>query len=229
VNSYADSQPSVSIAVRTARIAEEKGLVGYWPLDDGQGDVARDPIDTLAKGAVEGEYTWIRANGIGETALELHGSGNAPSQVVVSDNAKMRFSGLQSFTWSIDVDPTTPIRRAESILSKARLSSAWIDLGIDSGGKWSLAGPLGALLGSVATEGRHMLIAVQDAKTGTRYLYVDGNLAATGPSQAADGAGDLWIGGSEQGGDGFKGRVSLVRVYARALSASDVSALSHAP
>ena len=55
-------------------------------------------------------------------------------------------------------------------------------------------------------------------------LYVNGNVvasrAATGSIQTNDKP--LWIGGSEQFGEFFQGRIDEVRVYNRALSQSEI-------
>jgi hypothetical protein len=227
-NSFADSKSSRSISVTTAQLILPDGLIGYWPLDDGQGNVARDPIAGAPPGTVVGEFTWLPESAGTGSVLSLHGTGNAPSQVVVPDEPAFRFSATQSFTWCATVSPITPVSRSQTIIAKARRTQGWASVGIDSTGVWSFGGPSGAILGGTVTEGAHVVAAVQDGVSGTRSLYVDGKLVATGPAQAADGIGDLWIGASERGGDGFKGDVNGVRIYARALTAEDITALDQA-
>jgi putative heme-binding domain-containing protein len=59
---------------------------------------------------------------------------------------------------------------------------------------------------------------------------VDGcHVANAGGSVAADGAGELWIGGSPSVSEFFRGGVNEVRIYRRSLSAAEVSHLSEHP
>lgn len=63
-----------------------------------------------------------------------------------------------------------------------------------------------------------------------RFLFVDGYLDAYSPSTvAADGTGDLWIGGAASVEEFFGGGINEVRIYRRALSAAEVSHLSEHP
>ncbi len=64
---------------------------------------------------------------------------------------------------------------------------------------------------------------VQDGVAGTRSLYVNGTLAATGIAQAANGAGDLWLGQQNlllTQPDSFPGYLDEIRIYNTALSAT---------
>ena len=60
----------------------------------------------------------------------------------------------------------------------------------------------------------------------SRSLYVDGVLAGTTASQDGNGGGELWVGNDKGVGEFINGTVDDVRVYGRALSPTEIQALT---
>jgi hypothetical protein len=58
---------------------------------------------------------------------------------------------------------------------------------------------------------------------------VNGALCATGAADDGSGAGDLWIGGAKSTREFLEGTVGEVRIYRRALDASEVANLALNP
>jgi hypothetical protein len=76
----------------------------------------------------------------------------------------------------------------------------------------------------------HHLAAVRTRATGVMQVFVDGRLEATGTgsTRALTRPTQLTLGGSAAGGHRLKGSLADVRVFAKALTETDISALSHA-
>jgi hypothetical protein len=228
LNSRGESKASRAVSVTTSDLPVSDGLVGYWPLDDGDGMSVRTPVKNASPGRLVGEVAWTAAPSGPKSVLSLHGVGNAPSRVDISDSPSLQFKATDSFTLTFWASPIAPVSRTEVILSKARLSAAWLEVGMTPDGKWSFAGPSGAITGGLVTAGWHLVTAEQDGTANQRRLYVDAQLIGTGPAQAADGAGDLWLGGSPTGGISCSGQLADVRVYNRSLTPRDLATLSAA-
>ncbi len=114
------------------------------------------------------------------------------------------------------------------LVNKSRDRKPWYGLWIDPEGRWVMGGTEANVAGSKATPGWHHLCMTQDKSE--RFLFVDGYLDAYSPSTvAADGTGDLWIGGAASVEEFFGGGINEVRIYRRALSAAEVSHLSEHP
>src|SRR5260370_27727712 len=97
---------------------------------------------------------------------------------------------------------------------------------------WVIGGTTGEMVGPAATQGVWTHVAaVQDGVAGTRSLYVNGALAASGAAQAADGAGDLVMGQSAATGGalGYQGIIDEVRLYNLALPPAGITALLGPP
>ena len=114
------------------------------------------------------------------------------------------------------------------MINKSRAEGKWYGLWIDPAGNWLMGHEKANVSGTRAKGGWHHVCMTLDR--GERFLFVDGHLAAyeTG-SVAADGAGELWIGGAPSVKEFFRGGINEVRIYRRALSAGEVSHLAEHP
>ena len=103
---------------------------------------------------------------------------------------------------------------------------------INSANQWVFRGTNGDVVGPAVTQSAWTHVAVvQNGPTNTRSIYINGVLAATGPAQAADGAGQFWMGQQNVSGtpDSFPGLIDEVRIYNIALGASDITNLMGPP
>ncbi|HVE41358.1 MAG TPA: LamG domain-containing protein, partial [Planctomycetota bacterium] len=70
--------------------------------------------------------------------------------------------------------------------------------------------------------------AVQEGGA-SRKLYVNGGLCASGTAEDGSGTGDLWLGGAKSTREYLNGQIGEVRIYRRALDASEVVYLAGNP
>jgi hypothetical protein len=233
-NTAGDSADSnTATATTPAAPNPDPTLVGHWPFDEGAGTTTADVSGNKDNGTIIGEVTWI-AGQVGPNALSFHGIGNQNPHVDVPDNAALDFGANQSFSVAAWVDPYALAGKWEGLIAKSRDIAPIYGIWIDPNNNWVIGGSSSApgggnIVGSAATVGWHYVVAVQDGVAGTRTLYVDGSAVATGPAEAANGTGDLWIGGANSlDSEYFNGAIDDVRIYNRALSISDIQALAPA-
>ena len=98
---------------------------------------------------------------------------------------------------------------------------------LTASGKWVFGGGSN-LTGCPAIEGWQHVCAVQEGG-GARKLYVNGALTGKGVAEDGSGSGDLWIGGAKSVPENLEGVVGEIRIYRRALDASEVSFLVQNP
>ena len=217
-NSAGNSAPS-NVADASTTQASTSQFAAAWTLDEGTGVIAGDASGHGHDGTLSGEITWI-AGKVGPSALSFHTVG-ATSHVTVPDAADLRFTAAQSFSLTAWVNVFALPGQWSGIVTKSRDAGPWYGLWIDPSNRW-VAGGWTNLIGSAATTGWHHLALVQDGAAGTRRLYVDGVLAASGAAQAGDGHGELWMGGAKSVNEYFNGALDEVRIYNRALPAGEV-------
>ena len=226
-NTAGDSSPATTNAVTTPPpVAVDPSLTGWWKFEEGTGPTTADATPDGHGGALTGEVTWI-AGKVGTTALGFHGTGQIASYVDVADAPDLRFTASQSFTLGAWVNPSTPPGKLVGVITKAADSAAGFGIYETADGLWQFSGPAGSITGPAAVTGWHYLAAVQDGAANTRTFYVDGTAVGAGPAQDASGAGDLYFGGSEGTTDQYwPGALDDIRLYSRALSAAEVTAIS---
>jgi hypothetical protein len=206
------------------------GLVGYWKLDETGGNSAADSSGYGSTGQIASfpgfPTTGLPPLGFTDAAsLSFSGAGQG---LTVPHTALLSFTAAQSYTLSAWVNATNlTLASAQAVVVKARNTTNYYGIYMSAAPtpKW-VAGANGAnVTGSVVAAGWHHLAVVQDGPGNRRDIYVDG--VSTGNGAAADGSGvgDLWIGRSSAG-ETFTGGVDDVRVYNRALSTSELRALS---
>src|SRR5450631_1040732 len=206
------------------------GLVGYWKLDETGGNFAADSSGYGSTGQITSfpafPTTGLPPLGFTDAAsLSFSAVGQG---VTVPHSARLSFTAAQSYTLSAWVNATNLTSvSAQGVVVKARNASAYYGIYVSASPspQW-VAGANGAnITGSAVTAGWHHVAIVQDGPGNGRTLYVDGVSTGTGPAADGSGVGDLWIGRSSSG-ETFTGGVDDVRLYNRALSASELRSLS---
>ena len=228
VNSAGASAYTNVASATTLGAGPNTGLAGYWKLDEGSGTMVADSSGHGDTGTINGEVTWITGQNTNfGTALGFHGVGQAIANVTIPDASQLRFSATQSFTVSAWASPNTTGTTWADILVKSRDQPPYYGLGVDQNNRWVFFGPTAYVEGPVVTLGWHLITGVQDGVAGTRSLYVDGVLAASGAAQAGDGAGALWFANGASVSQPFNGSIDDVRIYNRALSSAEVQTLAN--
>ncbi len=224
-NATGNSTSSNIASATTFPLFTPTGLVAYLSLDDGPVAQVADSTGNGHSGTVNGETTYT-GSGFINGAFLFHGTGFATSNIVVPNAASLQFSATQSFSISAWVNPSNVHGVEQAILAKSADQGNGYGIYLNAGNHWVFRGPSGDLVGPAATQGVWTEVtAVQNGPAGTRSLYVNGTLTASGAAQPADGAGDLWIGQRNLASapDSFPGTIDEVRVYNIPLTPAGVS------
>ena len=199
----------------TASVAPE-GLVAHWRFDEGEGEVLHDHSGNDNHGAITGA-TWV-ANGTGH-ALELDGVDDA---VDCGANASLDLrEHVSMLAWML---PDPPAKGEPGVMGK-KYSAHVITLYDDKVYTYISGGGNNAYF--QIPSGRWVHVgSTYDGRT--LKLYVDGELASERQlDKPVAPGGHFWLGRS----DGeprytqdahFKGRLTELRVYSRALTRNEV-------
>jgi hypothetical protein len=202
------------------------GTHGY-PADEGTGSTVADSVGD-ADLTLAGNAGWT--DGVGPTgasgkALKLNGAGSADSAATVVDT-----TGNFSVSAWVKLDATGG-GFSTAVSQDGDQASAFF-LQYDGGANKFAFSTVGgrAYATDVAKAGQwYHLVGVRDAAAGTYTLYLDGQKQGVVGQCIGDGSkGPLAIGRAQFGGrqvDFLKGAVDEVRVFDRALSADEVTAL----
>jgi hypothetical protein len=222
----------VRIYNRTLSAAEirqlaSNSLLGSWKFDERSGTTTADASGNGDAGTLVGGVSWT-ADQFGGSAVQFAGTG---SHVDIPDpGGLLAFTAAQSFTLAAWVDVTALPGQWQGIVTKSMGQGPAYGLWLDPDNRWVADASIQPLVGPVATPGWHQVTLVQDAAANQCLLYVDGVLAGTAPqTEAANGPGDLWIGGAETVSQSFTGAVDDVRVYSQALAEAEVQQLANGP
>ena len=230
-NTNGSSAPSNLANATTFPVFTQTGLVAYWSMDSlGANNAVADVTNNGHDGTANGEVVFTQGGFI-NGAFSFHGT-TVDANVSVVNAPSMQFAVNQSFTVSAWTKPANLNGTDQPIIAKSATQGNQYGIYINSANNWVFRGPNGDLAGPAAAQGVWTHVAgVQDGAAGTRSLYVNGVLAATGAAQAADGAGDLIIGQSSAAGGalGYEGLIDEVRLYNAALPPSGVTTLLGAP
>jgi len=223
-NSFATNKASATTFPPYAPL----GLVAYWNLDDGPVQTISDATGNGHSATVNGEVTYVEQGYI-NGAFQFHGTGFATSNISVPNSPSLQFAANQSFSVTAWVDPQNIHGVEQAIIAKSADQGNEYGIYINANNQWVGRGSGGDIVGPTAIQDTWAHVAlVQDGVAGTRTLYVNAVPVATGPAQAANGAGALWMGQQNQlltQPDSFPGYIDDVRVYNRALSATDIAGL----
>jgi chitodextrinase len=214
----------VSAAAQTS--PPTSGLLGYWNFDEDTGIVADDSSGNGYNGTVNGA-TWV--TGYINYALKFNGTTND----VVTPNIPLQNAFSISVWVNPALTPQTPFGRiAETeynhgfYLGLSASGSAYqfiVNGGAGATGTCDSA--YGCTLGGTVTSGWHLVTATYNGTNAI--LYVDGMQVATETFTApANESLPLYIGRYYAGnGYGWNGAIDEVRLYSRALSSAEVSAI----
>ncbi|HWD94307.1 MAG TPA: LamG-like jellyroll fold domain-containing protein [Verrucomicrobiae bacterium] len=221
----ASNSPNVWLATRvkvsgTPWVINQPAAIHEWRFEDNANDTAGTANGTAINGPVY-------AAGIeGAAALTFDG---ASQYVNVPNVANLQFTSAQSFTISAWVKLNSLPNAAASIVAKDPAAGAWYGLGISAANQWSFTGATNIVSPTAADIGQwHLIAGVQDGAAGTRKLYVDGLLMASGAAQNGSGTGALRI-AALPGTTPIQfldGAVDDVRIYNQALAPTDISMLA---
>jgi putative membrane-bound dehydrogenase-like protein len=162
---------------------------------------------------------------LGRSGLKFDGVDDC---LVIPHAADLAFKAADSFTISAWVHlKEVPQDGWRGVVTKSRDAKPWYGLWIEAEGHWVFGGGRN-LMGSGALTGWQHVCAVQEGGAG-RKLYLNGGLGASGAAEDGSGTGDLWIGGAKTTQEYLNGTLGEVRIYRRALDASEVLYLAQNP
>jgi len=222
----------------------EGGLVGWWKLDDASSGTSTTAVDSSGNnnnGTTQNSPTWTSSGKVGN-ALTLNGT---TQWVRVPDSATLRISSSWTVSSWVKLSALPGSNDYSAIVTKsdsdnatnyglfvANSFSAWNTC--NSGSVWAVAfqsdsqpEQLACVNGSISTGTWYFLTGVYDSVAKYEYLYLNGVLVsslstATVPASGPTGD-DLAIGLDDCCISGLTaGTVDDVRIYNRALSASEV-------
>jgi hypothetical protein len=202
-------------------------LIGWWKLDDGSGTVAKDSSagpDTHDGTLINGP-TWMPAVGQGKTTLRFNGMGQ---YVSLGDALRGSYTGLSVSSWI-----RSGVFNSQTIVQRDDWNNpGGIDLCVE--GSHAEFGHAAAKVVSNASVSdsrwHHLVGTMAQGENGAAYvytIYVDGKLdnTATFPAGLTTSSGGWAIGADFNGTFCFQGLIGDVRLYDRALSASEVEAI----
>jgi polyhydroxybutyrate depolymerase len=205
-------------------------LIAYWKLDEEEGDIAYNSIDDN-HGTFINEPTWQPDSGQISGALEFDGINDYVETGFVLDPANSAFS---VFAWIQGGAP------GQVIISQADgdgIGETW--LGADALGGNLMTGirppsvrsptpPMVSDFNITDSQWHHVGIVVMS--NGVRYLYADGVRVAfdVQSNNLPSSNGGLYFGTNKnfEAGSFFSGLIDDVRIYNRALTAEEISALT---
>ncbi|HEY0239853.1 MAG TPA: LamG-like jellyroll fold domain-containing protein [Friedmanniella sp.] len=208
------------------------GGVGHWTLDEGAGTTAADSAGSHPL-TLRGEPTWVDGpTADAKTALHLTGGQSAETATTVVPTRGANFS-VSAWVRLDSADGAF-----QTVVSEDGDTNSAFFLqysGADQRWAFSFVGAraLAADLGQPKTGRWYHLVGVRDTTTSTLTIYVDGQPAGSTSVLATpdDATGVLAVGRGKFGGkpvDYLDGAVDDVKVFDRALSASEVTVLEEA-
>ena len=205
----------------------ENGLVAFWRMDETGGGTVSDSTAASHTGTINGEAAI--ATGYINNGVNFHGNGEA-SNISVADTSDLEFTAAQSFTVSAWINPSTVTGKEETIIAKSRDTGNYYGIWLNTSGQWVFRGPGGDVTSGSTTvsQGTWTHVAVvQNGAANTRTIYVNGLATGSGAAQAGNGTGAFWMAQQNVSGspESFVGTLDEVRVYNRALAASEITNL----
>lgn len=211
----------IALALLPLASAQEAGLVGHWDFDEGSGTAAADSSPVGNPGTISGAV-WTQ--GVEGSALSFDGI----DDFVDLGTAPFGLSG-DEMTVAAWFNPTN-VEGYHYLFSRGQYISPF-RLFLDGSALSFAVQTSGASFptfpGAVTSGSWNHVAAVIGG--GTYTLYLNGQQVAAGalsaPGPLAPEQGRALIGSAVPSGNPFEGAIDEVRIYNRALSASEVSAL----
>jgi predicted ribosomally synthesized peptide with SipW-like signal peptide len=190
----------------------ETDLVAYYPFENSADDVSGNGYD----GTLE--------NGVSFTSGQV---GRAAEFDGEDDYVQTPYSPSLSdpLTLSAWVSVPTALSGRRQIVSPDDAGFDWSIL-YDESNQWALFTGEGVLRGpSITIDQPTLITGVWDPEESETRLYVNGSVVATGPLATGTTTNAFRIGDNPDFDENFNGWIDDVRIYARALSASEVQSL----
>jgi hypothetical protein len=209
----------------------QTGLVGYWPLNEGQGTKTADMSGNGHDGTLYGGVTWITPGLIGDAAIRV--DGNAGSRVNAGTwdpGERLTLAVWARWTGEQNKAPRTGLIGKRNNWSDTEIR--WFSEVMTSGEvrmrnyTQTVSSPAGALTAHI-DEWAHVAITYDGA---TARIYLNGMQVGSGaftlgPMTTATIGLGCKEGGSTSSTEVFSGDLDDARIYDRALSAADVQQL----
>jgi glucose/arabinose dehydrogenase len=204
------------------------GLVGAWAFNENQGTTTADASGNGNTGTLLGA-TWT-TQGRYANALAFNGT---TSQVRVADSASLDLT--TAMTLSAWIMPTATQNGWRTVLQR-QTDAYFLNASSDAGalrpaGGTTLGATTRVVYGPTANPVNAWTHVALTYDGTTVRLFVNGTqvatTAATGTIQATDNP--LWIGGNNPYGEYFTGLIDEVRIYNRALTATDIQTDMNTP
>src|ERR1022692_4350517 len=226
-NSMGSAPASSTWSFTTAAVTPlTAGLIGYWNFDEGSGGIARDTSGSGYNGVVNGaSWTTGKIN----SALSFNGT----TSDVVTPNIALG----NTFSVSAWVNPAVSVESSYARIAETEYAPGFY-LGTNASGasyKWIVNGGAGTTgscgagygcaEGGAVSSGWHLVTATFDGTTAR--LYVDNALVGSDTFSAPPNTNlPLYIGRYYAASlSGWNGAIDEVRLYSRALTSAEVSAI----
>jgi hypothetical protein len=201
------------------------GLVSRWKMDDGNGNTVKDAVTATGNdGTISGGTTWTQ-NGFPGAKYQNGGALTFNGTDGVVDLAGKGLPAIdQAQSFALWVNYSSVPSKTSPVIGFGASGTGRIKLGFNTGafGAWKGNGDV-MVMGAAPSSGWHHLAYTFDGTT--RRLYVDG--AEKGNSNTAGDSGAIAEGHiGSYGTQHFAGTLDEVRVYKRALTASEVMQLA---
>lgn len=210
-----------------------RGLAAYWPMNDGEGLVAKNLAQTLGRNAT---LTSGPTLGVGRPGRCLRFNGT--SNYLVTSAFTLGAADVNRVScsvWFSLADPAVNTRRTIITTTSSGTTGGWqIETGTSQG-----AGSVGVIvpgvflvessLGVIGDSGWHHLAYVRRGAGATHELWLDGRkltLAANGTDAFADLNQAKSIGRRDTGSQYWNGGLAHLCLYNRALTPAEIATLS---
>ena len=213
----------------------DKGLVGYWSMNEGTGTVAGDGSGNENRGTLTGGPTWVD----GKRGKALNFDGNDD---LVNAGSATSLDQLPAITVSAWIYPRNVAAASDDVFSKrtAAGASGWKFGPSSTGaGRLSFVVDYDTDLNHTSNSNvisanvwQHIAISWDGSTSAANArIYINGvetTYAQTTngtTNRVSDAANPLTIGAQSDGGNPYNGLIDEVRIYNRALSAAEIQTL----
>jgi len=206
------------MAIAGATVRADSGLVGWWPLDEGSGTVAKDASGNGHDGVFNGEPQWVA--GRKGTALAFNGDDYVDTGF--TENLAVWTAGcwVKSPTAPGATAATGPLHRESAFQINWNHTNATFRgvVALNVGGTWHAAS-----FGPMEADTWYHLVGTYDGENLQAFkngLLITNNEAPSGAPRSE--ANTLKLGRHASAAQFFAGTVDDARLYNRALSAKEI-------
>ncbi|MFA6494949.1 MAG: LamG-like jellyroll fold domain-containing protein [Candidatus Paceibacterota bacterium] len=200
----------------------ESGLVGYWPMDEGVGTSAYDASGNNNGGTIYGSSVWVA--GLSNWALGLTTGAIANNVIATAKN----ISNPQGLTLTAWVYPTSYSAEEMTVVEGQSPNGYYLSVYKDGSINcyWYGTSPAGYHSSGAGTVPLNQWTQITCAWSGSAInLYTNGQLKNTVSVSGSGVIATVVNIGAESTSRQFRGKIDDVRVYNRALSATEVKNL----